>query len=166
MLSRTGYTRWHSTHFRLSPVSFCTSGFLHAGQTSMSSRSWETMRTFYDRRQDQASGLQAFRLPVSGFVTLPIDFPRREQLHFALHFHQVARPPCARRTGKRVQIPRCRATVSEDTATVHWAERPGKDRSRNWIRIGFRARARVQDRNPYSRARRPARTANTNPFRE
>jgi len=27
-----------------------------------------------------------------------------------------------RRYGKRVQIPRCRATVSEDTADVHWEQ--------------------------------------------
>src|SRR5258708_7006485 len=40
--------------------------------------------------------------------------------------------------GKRVRIPRCRATVSEDTADVHWAiftmksRRPGKDARRRW----------------------------------
>jgi hypothetical protein len=43
MLSRTGYTRRHSPHFRLSPVSFSTSGFLQTGQTSMSRRSWGIM---------------------------------------------------------------------------------------------------------------------------
>ena len=39
MLSRTGYTRLHSPHFRLSPFSFWTRGFLQTGQTRMSRRS-------------------------------------------------------------------------------------------------------------------------------
>jgi len=34
---------------------------------------------------------------------------------------RFARPPRSRRTGKRVQIPRCRATVSEDIAPGHWS---------------------------------------------
>ncbi len=43
MLSRTGYTRLHSPHFRLSPFSFWMRGFLQTGQTRMSRRSWGIM---------------------------------------------------------------------------------------------------------------------------
>jgi hypothetical protein len=39
MPSRTGYTRPHSVHARASGSTFRTSGFLHVGQTSISSRS-------------------------------------------------------------------------------------------------------------------------------
>src|SRR5947199_8074645 len=40
-----------------------------------------------------------------------------------------------RRIGKRVQIPRCRATVSEDIATGHWSVGSGKARGKNglWV---------------------------------
>lgn len=50
MSSRTGYTRRHSAHFRLSPLFFCTSGFLQTGQTRISSSSLDTMSQLYDER--------------------------------------------------------------------------------------------------------------------
>jgi hypothetical protein len=85
--------------------------------------------------------------------------------------NKFARPSCSRRTGKRVEIPRCRATVSEDTASGHWSDlgRPGQERN---SRVGEQCSPGQQRMavppcgTPYSRARRPARTSNTNPFRE
>jgi hypothetical protein len=43
ILSRTGYTRPHSVHFSASGSTFRTSGFLHTGQTKISSSSWGIM---------------------------------------------------------------------------------------------------------------------------
>ena len=52
-----------------------------------------------------------------------------------------------------MRIPRCRATVSEEIAAGHWSGSPGK------AGCGSRTEL-VLTRE----ARRPARTANTNPF--
>src|SRR5215468_7498837 len=41
--SRTGYTRWHAVHFKLSGSDFNSRSFLHAGQTIRSRRSWGIM---------------------------------------------------------------------------------------------------------------------------
>lgn len=45
MPSLMGYAQRHSAHFRLSGFAFSVSGFLHAGQTRISSRSWGIMCT-------------------------------------------------------------------------------------------------------------------------
>ncbi len=71
MLSRTGYTRWHSPHFRLSPVSLSTSGFLQTGQTSMSRRSWGIMADILRQIQNRlVSELDAELKPAEADVTL------------------------------------------------------------------------------------------------
>ena len=49
MSSRTGYTRRQAVHFKLSPFSFSISGFLHTGQTSISSKSLDIMRAILRR---------------------------------------------------------------------------------------------------------------------
>ena len=71
MLSRTGYTRRHAPHFRLSPVSLSTSGFLQTGQTSISRRSWGIMasilRQIQNRLRALGSGLQERRKEKLGF---------------------------------------------------------------------------------------------------
>ena len=41
--SRTGYTRRHPAHFRASGADLSSSGFLQAGQTRRSSKSWAIM---------------------------------------------------------------------------------------------------------------------------
>ena len=56
MSSSIGYTRWHWPHFRLSPFSLSTSGFLQTGHTRMSSKSWGIMmRIFYANREQSAA---------------------------------------------------------------------------------------------------------------
>ena len=47
MSSRTGYTRRHSAHFRLSPSACKASGFLQTGQTRISSKSCGIMSELY-----------------------------------------------------------------------------------------------------------------------
>ena len=46
-----------------------------------------------------------------------------EGMYILLAFeNRFARPPRSGRIGKRVQLPRCRATVSEDIASGHWSD--------------------------------------------
>jgi hypothetical protein len=47
MSSRTGYTRRHSAHFKAASFPTTVRGFLHAGQTRISSRSLGIMALFY-----------------------------------------------------------------------------------------------------------------------
>ncbi len=156
MLSRTGYTRRHSRHLRLSPLSLSlslsTSGFLQTGQTSISSNSWEIMRDILRqwgplevtrtihhrdtlRLRSGQSPAQRKRIQkavspgclclcdsvVKQFSDTSLtSLGRRTYISFCFRI-RFARPPHSRRIGKRVQIPRCRATVSEDVAPGHWS---------------------------------------------
>jgi len=47
ILSRTGYTRRHSLHFKLVPSSFWINGFLHTGQTRISIKSFSIIEALY-----------------------------------------------------------------------------------------------------------------------
>src|SRR5260370_27627495 len=66
------------------------------------------------------------------------------------------------KTGKRVKIPRCRATVSEELADSHWVM-PGKAVCRNRMLPDRRALAAIWT-HPHSQARRPAQTVHRKPF--
>jgi len=90
------------------------------------------------RRYTKASQAKSFSfvnlraLCGESFVVKAFDFPRPTPVHsshedfqfFEMPF-RFARLCRVAKTGKRVQFPRCRATVSEKIAAVHW-EIPGK----------------------------------------
>jgi hypothetical protein len=62
ILSRTGYTRRHSVHFRLVPSSFCVSGFLHTGQTRISINSFSIIGKLYAPLQADLPRLTSLQL--------------------------------------------------------------------------------------------------------
>lgn len=61
MLSRTGYTRRHWAHFNPSPLFLTVSGFLHAGQTRMSSSSLGITRPLYRSRASCSCSAASWR---------------------------------------------------------------------------------------------------------
>jgi hypothetical protein len=61
ILSRTGYTRRHSLHFRLVPSSFWTNVFLHTGQTKISISSLSIIGKLYARSQINLPRLTSLR---------------------------------------------------------------------------------------------------------
>jgi hypothetical protein len=131
--SRTGYTRRHSLHFRLVPSSFWASGFLHTGHTKMSINSFSTIAALY------AGDWTESKPPLRRFVFHIIrsrtprrltssPLPEYISLHgiFVLFQFFGSRTLVMRRDGKRVQIPRCRATVSEETRGCPLKETSGR----------------------------------------
>src|SRR6478752_5334846 len=67
----------------------------------------------------------------TGNESIHIDIPLSAPLHSfrrsaLFQFLRNARLRHSAKTGKRVQIPRCRATVSEEIASGHWVRTPGR----------------------------------------
>jgi hypothetical protein len=65
-----------------------------------------------------------------GFLSLLFDSPARSSYIFCALEIGSRVLLSFRRIGKRVQIPRCRATVSEEIAPGHWSFRSGKARGK------------------------------------
>ena len=107
ILSRTGYTRRHAVHFRLLPSSFWTNGFLQTGHTRISINSLSIIGKLYASCLNTGPQFPEPRLtssPPTEYIFLPSIL--------ALSQFLVRAPSSCDEIGKRVQIPRCRATVS------------------------------------------------------
>ena len=137
ILSRTGYTRRHSLHFRLVPSSFWINGFLHTGQTRISINSFSIIGKLYAPVQGSLPRL----------TSLQLDEYISFHTFFALSQFLVRAPSLCDEIGKRVKIPRCRATVSEEIY-----DRPLKETSGRPVVEAGRTLESFPERRPYSQS--------------
>jgi hypothetical protein len=88
----------------------------------------------------------------------PVDLPGCCFLFFLkIRFAHNRRPAKRWHYGKRVQIPRCRATVSEDIATGHWGTLKTDDLGRPVVVAGCWSKALTERAShSHSQVRRPA----------